>query len=55
MIEAAGGKVSGSVSQRTSYLVLGESPGSKLDQARRLHIPEIDVDTLLRMVAGKGD
>jgi DNA ligase (NAD+) len=54
LIEAAGGKVSGSVSQRTSFLVVGEAPGSKLDQARRLNIPEIDQDTLLRLVEGKG-
>jgi DNA ligase (NAD+) len=54
VIEAAGGKVSGSVSQRTSFLVVGEAPGSKLDQARRLNIPEIDQDALLRMVEGKG-
>ena len=54
LIEAAGGKVSGSVSQRTSFLVVGEAPGSKLDQARRLSIPEIDQETLLRLVEGKG-
>ena len=37
-IEAAGGKVSGSVSKKTSYLVVGEEAGSKLDKARELGI-----------------
>jgi DNA ligase (NAD+) len=54
LIEAAGGNVSASVSQRTSFLVVGEAPGSKLAEARRLNIPEIDQDTLLRVVEGKG-
>jgi DNA ligase (NAD+) len=54
LIEAAGGNVSASVSQRTSFLVVGEAPGSKLAEARRLNIPEIDQDTLLRLVEGKG-
>ena len=50
LIEAAGGKVSGTVSQRTNFLVVGESPGSKLEQARRLNVKEIDQDGLLRLV-----
>ena len=49
-IEAAGGKVSGSVSKKTDYVVAGEKAGSKLDKARKLEVAVIDEDELLGMV-----
>ena len=45
-IVAAGGKVTGSVSKKTSYLVAGDSPGSKLANAERLGVPVVDEDGL---------
>lgn len=41
-IQSNGGKVTDSISKKTSYLVLGENPGSKYDKARELGIPIID-------------
>jgi DNA ligase (NAD+) len=46
MIMARGGRVTGSVSRKTDYLVVGESPGSKLAQAERLGVEVIDEDGL---------
>ena len=50
-IEAAGGKVSGSVSKKTSYVVAGEEAGSKLDKAQELKIPILDEAGLLELLA----
>ena len=52
LIEKHGGKVTGSVSLRTDYLLVGESPGgSKYRKAQQLEVPMINEDQLLAMVA----
>lgn len=48
-IEAHGGKVSGSVSKKTSYLVAGEAAGSKLDKANSLGVPVLSEGDLKAM------
>jgi DNA ligase (NAD+) len=50
-LEAAGAKVSGSVSKKTSYVVAGEEAGSKLDKAKELGVPVIDEAQMLAMLA----
>jgi DNA ligase (NAD+) len=49
-IESAGGKVVGSVSSKTNYLVAGEEAGSKLEKARELAVKVIDEAELLEML-----
>ncbi len=49
-IEAAGGKVAGSVSKKTSYVVAGEEAGSKLTRAEELGIAILDEDMFLKLV-----
>jgi DNA ligase (NAD+) len=49
-IETAGGKVTGSVSKKTDYVVAGEDAGTKLDKARALGIEVIDEAKLLKMI-----
>jgi DNA ligase (NAD+) len=51
LIEAAGGKVSGSVSKKTHFVVAGEEAGSKLDKARELGVAVIDEAALRAMLA----
>jgi DNA ligase (NAD+) len=49
-IESAGGKITGSVSKKTDYVVAGEEAGSKLDKARALGVNVIDEAKLLGMI-----
>ncbi|MEZ4525935.1 MAG: NAD-dependent DNA ligase LigA [Desulfobacterales bacterium] len=50
MIEAAGGKVAGSVSKKTDYVLAGENAGSKLDKARELGIAILDEQAFMKMM-----
>jgi DNA ligase (NAD+) len=51
-ITRAGGRVSGSVSKNTSYVVAGTDPGSKLAKAKKLDIPILDEAALLTLLGG---
>lgn len=52
LIESHGGKVTDTVSRKTSYLVLGENPGSKYQKALSLGIPVLDEDGLRKLITG---
>ncbi len=53
LIRAAGGKTSGSVSKKTSFVVAGDAAGSKLTKAQSLGVPVIDEEKLLNMIERK--
>jgi DNA ligase (NAD+) len=54
LIQAHGGKVTDSVSKKTSYLVMGENAGSKLEKARKLGVTILDEEAMLQLV-GSGE
>jgi DNA ligase (NAD+) len=54
LIEQAGGKVTGSVSKKTDYLLAGEDAGSKLDKALTLGVSQLSEEQLLALISGDG-
>ena len=52
LVEANGGKVTGSVSKKTSYVVAGDSPGSKVEKARKSGVPVISEAELRALMPG---
>lgn len=50
LIESHGGKVTGSISKKTNYLLAGENAGSKMTKAQQLNIPIINEDDLFNMI-----
>ena len=52
LVESYGGKVTGSVSKKTDYLLAGENAGSKLDKARSLDVKVISLEELQEMIGG---
>jgi len=53
-IRELGGEISESVSKKTSYLVAGEDPGSKLGKARKLGVPVLDEKQFLKILDAHG-
>jgi DNA ligase (NAD+) len=52
LVKRAGGKVTGSVSKKTDFVVAGESAGSKLAKAEKLGVPVLDRDQFERLLSG---
>jgi len=53
LIQRAGGKVTGSVSSKTDFLVAGEKAGSKLEKAQKLRVSVLNEDGLLKLIAAQ--
>ena len=49
-VQELGGKVSGSVSSKTSYVVAGSDPGSKYENAQKLNIPILDEENFKKLL-----
>lgn len=54
-IERLGGKVTGSVSSKTDYVVVGTDPGSKYDKAVQLAVPLLDEAGLIELLEGRAE
>ena len=54
-IKTMGGKTGSRVTKKTNYLVVGEDPGSKLDDGKKLGIKILDEDNFLRLLSGEKD
>ncbi len=54
LVESLGGKVSGSVSRKTDFVVVGEDPGSKFDKARQLGVKTLNEEEFERLLAEAG-
>jgi DNA ligase (NAD+) len=52
LVKKLGGKASGSVSKKTDYVVVGDSPGSKADKARELGVTILDEAQFLELAKG---
>ena len=50
LIAAHGGKVTGSVSKKTDFVIAGEEAGSKLEKAQKLGVTVLDEETFLNMI-----
>jgi DNA ligase (NAD+) len=55
LIESNGGKVTGSISGNTHYLVLGENPGSKYDQAKKRNINTLSEEDLKKLIEERSE
>lgn len=54
LLEAAGARITGSVTRKTSYLIAGQDAGSKLDRARELAVPVLDEAALVVLLQQRG-
>jgi DNA ligase (NAD+) len=53
LLARLGARVTGSVSRKTDYVVVGDRPGEKLEAARRLGVPTLSEPEFLAMVRGR--